>query len=711
MATWGARNGYVRLGYEYSVSGTSSSKTVTLKFYLQAVGGWVRDDYNTFRVWGDWSYTRSNIPISLSDGQTAHLATLTKTVTPSFSNETRHVFGASIGLEGGSPSVSGYTAVPARAVTVPRNPNPFTATRRSDKEIRLSWGNTATSDRPVDRYTLNRWDNVDGKYRKIADLSKSATSYVDKGTRSNRRYRYIIYAHNAAGHATGVYSAYIATTPAAPSSVAAWFDPEGLAVGWKNNATYQTGLQIYDNGKLIGSAEKPWDTKWTHASPDTSTPHQYTVRAVADGLLSPHSSPSNTVRLAAPPFPPSYLIPNGAWSEIGEPVRLSWDHVPADASSQTKYQIRFRGNYVEEWTTLPVVDSLVSEHSQVFLAETVEWQVRTWGRDADKPGAWSDSARFFQETAPILTITGPPAGTVNADSTTVTFEVSNKTDWSWEAEVVDLATGRVHQSASGQHTHPRMDVSQLENGQTYTIRVTPYSFVAGERQTRNIMVTYPAPPRPNVEAVWDRDLGTVTITVENVPGDPPAVGNRLERLVADGPNVVLYEDMPLNSSYIDWVAVSGAPNQYQVVTRSALGIETYVYVTVTDSETYPIRHVIVSSEDGGIFQQLVWDPETSRSPVLQDATLHHFIGRDKPVMFAGTQTSRVASFGGVVLRDEAKAALPEWDAIAVYTRPLLVRDPIGLYQWSHVSGVSMDRESGTRAWHVSFTAEEVHYVA
>ena len=712
MAVWGARNGYVRLGYDYSVSpkvtGSTSSVTVTLKIYLQAVGGWITDNYNTLRVYGDWSYTRSNVPVSLSAGQTMTVATLTKTVSPSYAGTVSHSFGVSMPMEGGKPSLQGRTVVAKRPVALPHNPSNFAPVRKSDREVRLTWRSAATTDRPVVRYTLNRQDNVDTTWRKIADLGRTATSYVDKGTRADRRYRYTLYAHNDVGHSSGAVSSFVVMTPAAPSAVTAWLDPQGVNVGWTNNATYQTQVEIYDNGTLVGTAAAA-DVEWTHVDPDRTVEHRYTVVAVADGRRSAHSVKSNAIRLAMAARRPVNLDPNGPWYTLGTSVSLVWDHAPADGSSQTAFQIRYRENYADAWTTLPRTTSGLQAHARTFNAETVEWQVRTWGMATDKDGPWSDSARFFMETAPILTLTGPPAGTLNADSVTVTFAVSNKTAWSWEAEVVETATGAVHRSASGQHTNPSWFVSELENGKSYQIRVRARSFVFGAWVSRTINVVYPSPPPPTVETEWDRDNGTVKLTVSTSPGNPPAVHHRIERVRAAGPNVVLFDEMPLNGSFLDRQARSGAPNTYRIASVTALGIEAYTTVTVTDSETYPIRDILVVSEDGGIIDRLRFDPEASRTPGLRDVELHHFIGRNKPVMYAGTQTSRLNSFAGVVLREDAKSQLPRWDAIAVYGRPLLVRDPDGTYMWAYVSNVAMERDPEFRSWIVSFSAEEVEY--
>lgn len=713
MAIWGARNGYVRLGYDVevtpAVTASTSSVTVKLTLYLQAVGGWVSDSYNTFNVWGDWSYTRSNVPVSLTANQVMVVATLTKTVSPLFTGDTRLAFGASIGLEGGSPSLQGVAVVPARPVAAPLDPREFAAVRQSDREVRLSWQSAASSQRPLVRYTLNRWDNVDGNWRKIADIDRTATSYRDIGTRADRRYQYRLFAHNDAGHSSGATSAYVAMTPAAPSAVAAWLDPQGVTVGWANNATYQTQVEIYDNNVLVGTTSAT-AVDWVHVNPDPLTEHRYTVVAVADGLRSAPSVPSNIIRLARAPRPPAYLAPNGTWMRLGESVELSWDHVPADGSRQSAFQIRYRENYAASWTTLTKQASTVEQFSRVFNAETVEWQVRTWGIDDALDGVWSDSARFFMETAPALTITSPVTGTLNADSVLVSFDVSNKTAWSWEAEVVEVGTGVVHQSASGQHSNPSWYITELENGRSYIIRVRARSFTFGGWMTTTVNVVYPAPPRPTVTAVWDRNSGTVELTITATSGTPAAVYHRLERVVPDGPNRVLYDQMPLSVIYLDRLARSGVPNVYRVASVTALGIESYTLVTVTDSQTYPIRDIIVASEDGDIFERLTYDPEASRSPSLRDVELHHFLGREKPVMFAGGQTSRTGSFAGVILRKDASEQLSRWDRVAVYGRPLLVRDPVGLYQWSYVSGVSMERDPETRAWVVSFTAEEVDYV-
>lgn len=104
-------------------------------------------------------------------------------------------------------------------ITAPAVPTNISVTRSSDVKHTVKWVRKATTDRPYTNIRVQRWDNVSAAWSTKATLAGTATSWVDSGTVANRKYRYRVAATNAAGDSSYVTSAYVYTTPGAPSGL------------------------------------------------------------------------------------------------------------------------------------------------------------------------------------------------------------------------------------------------------------------------------------------------------------------------------------------------------------------------------------------------------------------------------------------------------------------------------------------------------------
>ena len=101
----------------------------------------------------------------------------------------------------------------------PKNVSNVSATRNSDTKATVKWTNNTVAARPYSGIYVDRQVD-DGSWSLLKDCSGSATSYVDQSTSANHKYRYRVIPHNGAGNAPShVYSGYIYTTPAPPTSI------------------------------------------------------------------------------------------------------------------------------------------------------------------------------------------------------------------------------------------------------------------------------------------------------------------------------------------------------------------------------------------------------------------------------------------------------------------------------------------------------------
>ena len=466
--TWGSAitsgsNG-MRLGYEItmspsSVSSGTSSVSLRLRLYV-----WTRrsvyDSTNSWAISGNWSGSgAANIShgssSSWSTSNRTLIATRTITVSPSYTGTLTRSFSASLsGINAvpGTARVSGSFRVPRRPVTRPDDPRNLRVTRNSDGSQSLNWSNTNanSNSKPYDRIQIRRWDTANNTYRTIATVTPR-TSYTDRTTTSNQRYRYTVRARNDAGYSGYAYSDYIATTPAAPSNIRATKNNAGdITVRWSlSGIRYHTGIEIWARADGQNQSTRigyrgSGQTSWTHTSPDPSVTWAYRVRVLADNLNGTFSGWSPTVQLLTNPLAPTRLSPAGGARDGRYQIPLTWQHNEVDGTSQEKYQVRHRIQGDTDWETTAIISSTAGHHD--LIGETypngyvLEWQVRTWGLYED-PSPWSNTARVTLSTPPEATIISPEdGGTVGWSSTGVEwafFDEDGDQQTQWRAELVD----------------------------------------------------------------------------------------------------------------------------------------------------------------------------------------------------------------------------------------------------------------------------------
>lgn len=208
--------------------------------------------------------------------------------------------------------------IPPNAPAAPSNAN---VTRSSDTRQVVTWTRgSSTSTAPVTQQEIRRWDIARGGFITIATVNGTVTSFTDSTTATNQQYQYAIRSKNSAGTSGWAYTGYIATNPAAPTSVVAKKQGTDIVLSWSlGNVRKSDGIEIWltrDGVDLPGAEAviltgRP--TSWTHIAPENTSTWSYRLKATetANGqetgpkVYSPYSARSNTVQLLAPPAAPT----------------------------------------------------------------------------------------------------------------------------------------------------------------------------------------------------------------------------------------------------------------------------------------------------------------------------------------------------------------------------------------------------------------------
>lgn len=720
--TYGAYSQKARIGIDVSMSPSTvtkdtSSVTLTWTYYIQTTyayshtGTFVRsgtgptgstsytlstpNGTTTTRTVGSWSQTVS----------TSYSGAVTRTSTATFP-------GSGTLFDGGKPSHTRSFTVPQRPVQAPDAPATPSATYVSDAQINVSWtraGTAGSADKPYQSQRVQR-STDGGAFATVATVGAAVTSWADTSVSGNHYYRYRVEAVNASGAAASGASAYVNTTPAAPTAATATRSGTDISVTWTDTAvTVGKAWDLWDNGAYVG---RYYAQPAIHESPAPSVAHVYTVQVLGyEGRASLHSAPSNTVQLLAPPAAPTNLSPNGSARAVDEAVVLSWSHVPVDSSAQTAYEIQHRpaGG---TWTSL--TGKVTSGTSSRTVAASTwptgsrEWRVRTWGSHAD-PSPYSATATIPLTTRPTATISAPSA--VHAEpSVTIEwayYHASASAQSAWEARLL-TAEGQTLAVGSGSGTSASWTPSTvLENGEDYTaeVRVRESLGLWSEWADRPFSVAFPAPLPPLVEAAWD-DLGgfvEVRLSAQDDGVAPATTSLSLARSLDGGSTwETVASSLDLDAYVQDYEAPSAGLVTYRATAVTALPSSAS---TVLPVEISPSASQAVWISGGPGFTEAFpfrFDAEIS-AKVSRERVLHYFAGRKRPVEISGDALVRAVSVSATLTDDDGDRDLLE--EIFTLPGPHLYRDPSGRRFYASVSEVSWGRSPGGDG-SVSFTATE-----
>lgn len=474
-----------------------------------------------------------------------------------------------INYAGGTLTVSGSVTYPARAFDPPSVPGAVAGKRVSDTQQQVSWALAPTTAAPITSVIVERQQGSESAPAiSVATLAGSTTSWADKSTVGNSRYRYRAKTRNTAGDsAWSAWSAWVATTPSIPSGLTTAKAGTTITVGWTNTASYRTGTPI-EHSTDNGSSYTPETTaaaasvSYADTGLDVGLTHRYRLRHAITGvplaaggttILVSAWVQSVNVQLSAPPNPPLVTVPPVLDLAITDLV-IAVTHQSVDSTAQTAAEVRYRPVGDPTWTT----QNLTTETSYTIPAGTLpngvtyEVQARTKGEHPDF-SAWSPSALMIGSSTPSVTVTSPADGaTLTTSTTTYTwtfYDAEGGGQSSWEAQL--LAGEMVVETAEGPGAASSWKpATAFSDGVTYTARVRGRDstglWSAWDEVTNP--VDFLPPPMPELSGSFNADEGSVEIGIDvaaPIDGvEVEAVTAALERWTGDR-WVLLADDMPI----------------------------------------------------------------------------------------------------------------------------------------------------------------------
>lgn len=413
----------------------------------------------------------------------------------------------------------------------PLAPSNLTVTRVSDTNHTIKWSGSATGERPLSGFYVERRDNTNFMWNRVKSLAgMTSNTWSDTTTIANRRYDYRIKAYNSAGPSDASSSVGVSTRPAAPSNVSAVKSGANINVAWTRNATYAgvTNHVIQDNPGGTG-----WVTvatvgvvsSWTHSSVNASVTHQYRVLArntSGTTLDSAYSATSAVVQLLAPPSAPTRLGPTGTF-DATKPVNVSWRHNPVDTTAQSAYEMQYQLQGAGAWTTVTGTTAQQASIPALDSTGIVEWRVRTKGEHATY-GPYSSVGTFSVEAPGQGYFTAPSGGTITTSRLIVEggwFHEAGVPLGAWSIDL-RLGSGEHLETVSGfGQTFAATFQTALNDQEGYILEGT-FSSANGVPGSPSIPLTlyaeFPTPLTVDISADWDRLTGSVALSAAGPNG-------------------------------------------------------------------------------------------------------------------------------------------------------------------------------------------------
>lgn len=596
---------------------------------------------------------------------------------------------------------------------------------------------------PVERFVLEkRVDDGKGGTSWIWVGSSSETTWTDTNVEQGHKYEYRVHGENSGGDSDYAYFDPVYTAPLRPLWLHASRTGTDVTLWWTNQAVGDYLTRVYRDGKLdkpvgevakdagsfvlhdvpvdkpvllavrhfalqknttTGSSNTPTTGGSTPATGGGGTTPQTTVEEVT-GILSEWLE----IPAAAAPLPPDMLDPSDGWVMPTTPsVRLSWRHNPTDTSTQTGYVLEVKDHNSEDWIKLDPVKSVDSWHDltkaniDFTLVKTIDWRVSTSGVLADVYSEPSKIGTIHVDQVASSQVMKPAKdSTVTSPVVDVECETNATVPFVWRIGL--WRGGKLVAQVDGRNVDGTKFSAQFD-GLKDTTQYEIHPYVGSVNLLEGIVSTFTTGfadvAAPAVTGEWDSDRGTTYLRIVNTP----AHKSNVEVARLDGKVwVPIYHDLPLDAAVTDYTPPVLEKLQYRVTVKDEAGNVSYGYATVIPR----IRNVYLSSRDGQIWACLKWNPEHTRTSGLANMQEQYFLGRSRPVLMTGEETTRTISLSGVIARDE-ESELERWDTVSTYGMPLFYRDPTGLCMWVGVSDVNLQRDRVSHCWTVSFNGTQV----
>lgn len=736
--TWGGTSGYLQLGidvlaYPGRVRPDTQSVRLVVVYYIRAAG-YGHNFTDTLRLGGRITGSQGYSFSSPVDGWTSKEIARREVTIPTSTRQQTVTFSASTGpvWNGGTPSVSRSHVIGARGYAPPRPPRDPLAAWQRDGLTRVSWAgdyDSASGLQPWSGVSIRRWKLSEKRWEYIARVPWHVKTWDDVNAPVGEHTEYDVQAYNDAGWSPIVWAGPVNTRPLPPTGVRAVKTGSDITVSWSvpDYAGYFTGFTVYDNGSKVGDASGD-AREWTHVNPSATGAHVYTVSAwtannarntVSAGLKleSERSAPSNTVAILARPYAPQDLSPSGVTIALEDlTARLSWRHNPADASTQSHFQVRFR-QAGGQWITASVTKNTAQQYRLPLSGVgRVEWQVRSWG--SYKPGVeagaspWSAVSGFTVENRPAVSVTAPSAGVFDRSKLSVEWsylQEQNSGQSGARITVTDTADGSVLDTGVVQGSVSRYAVRrtvQDEHEYRITVQVRSESGLWSDTATVTVQVKYAQPPKPVVSTSWDEQSGMMSVQIMNPAGEPETVSNTVERSIDGGSTWELVADgLPVQATVTDSEALSTGTTKYRVTATSALPSSSTVIVdAVADSGAMWIG----AGAGYADAIRLPYNPEVSFTPSLPGRETYRFAGRTMRVMVDGTGVDRSWQLAArLIPGDDTNCTPRDVDRVALTPGPVCYRNPDGVRIYAAMGSPTLKRGTGGVCWDISCELVEV----
>jgi hypothetical protein len=524
---------------------------------------------------------------------------------------------------------SDWVESPQYVYTTPSAPGSVQASRASDSQARLTWQNTAES-------VVSRKNNLverrvdEGGWVQIATLGTSTTNYTDNGISANHRYQYRVRAYNGQ-YSSYSTSGYIYTTPAAPKSVRL-----GQIGGTKVRITVESGSRYAEDFRYqVSVNDGPWSNEAVMgASVDVDAGGgavKARVRSRRGNLYSAYTY-SGSVTTIVPPNAPT-LGEFASVYALPATVMVEWTRSHPDGTDQTAAQVEV----TDPAGGVTTVDVGTAPRADIKLDKEGEYRVRARTKGLDQSwGAWSPQSSIHAENRPQAFFTTPSVDGVVVQGVPFTVEWDIETSSGVSSQEIRLlsASGDVLHSAtlavSARSYTFSVDTYLPQTLKDYTISLVAldgYSLSAEAR--RRVRTDYAEPAIPHIDVVNDPSDMSAHVRVlqgeagwvmgpngflvspeywdgsrDNIPvsagfkntGNPnvagigtvvPTVRLSVARLLEDGSQEMLSDDLPSGHEVIDRLPPLNVDYTYLVTAYSAAGTATTAEITAhVDSDGF-----------------------------------------------------------------------------------------------------------------------------
>lgn len=500
--------------------------------------------------------------------------------------------------------------------TTPSAPSECGASRGSDTQAMVRWKLGARASSTYVNVLVER--RVDeGGWVQIATLGASTTNYTDNGISANHRYQYRVRAYN------GLYSGYsesgyIYTTPAAPRSV------NISKIGGTRVRITVDGASPYADGFLYQlsvngggwTAEKEMGTSIDVDAGGGSVKAR--VRSKRGDMRSGYRE-SGSVTTIVPPNAPT-LGEFGSVYAIPTTVRVTWTRLHPDGTEQTAAQVEVTAPNGDVKTTDVATDNFLD----IKLDAEGEYRVRVRTKGLDPSwGAWSPQGSLHAECAPQAFFTTPSIDgfVVQGVPFLVEWEIETSSGVSsQEIRLLSDSGDVLHAAqlpAEARSYSFSVDTYLPKTMSKYTVVVVAsdgYSLTAEAR--RRVKTDYAEPAIPYIKVVYDHSDLSAHITVmqgeggwvvnergmlvspeywdgstDHIPVNAgfeesailgclaigtvvPTVRLSVVRLLDDGYQEMLTDDLPSGHEVIDRLPPLNVDYTYLVTAYSAAGTAT-----------------------------------------------------------------------------------------------------------------------------------------